>query len=167
MAQYKIIVDTKGSTKKEKEKKLLANATGTNSSDNGDEQVNALVNKEVVNVITTIADTGINVANAYISTIGVRTDNQARQNEINNIINSAGYVVNQLGGIANSVAIGKAIGGTAGAVAAGVGITAQVVNETMKIINNIKEYNREITNDALDSVHNGERIGRISTDNNR
>ena len=163
MAQYKIIVDTKGSTKKEKEKEQLALATGTNSSDNKDEQVNALLNRETVKVITTIIDTGINVANAYVSTIGVRTDNQARQNEINNIINSAGYVINQLGGIANSISIGK----TSGASAAVVSIAAQVVNETINAINNIKEYNREITNDALDSVHNGERIGRISTDNNR
>lgn len=163
MAQYKIIVDTKGSTKKEKEKEQLALATGTNSSDNKDEQVNALLNRETVKVITTIIDTGINVANAYVSTIGVRTDNQARQNEINNIINSSGYVVNQLGGIANSISIGK----TLGASAAVVSIAAQVVNETINAINNIKEYNREITNDALDSVHNGERIGRISTDNNR
>ena len=86
MAQYKIIVDTKGSTKKEKEKEQLALATGVNSSDNKDEQVNSLVNREAVKVITTIIDTGINVANAYVSTIGIRTDNQARQNEINNII---------------------------------------------------------------------------------
>lgn len=163
MAQYKIIVDTKGSTKKEKEKEQLSLATGTNSSDDKDEQVNALLNRETVKVINTIIDTGINVANAYVSTIGVRTDNQARQNEINNIINSAGYVVNQLGGLTNSISIGK----TLGAPAAVVAIAAQVVNETINAINNIKEYNREITNDALDSVHNGERIGRISTDNNR
>ena len=163
MAQYKIIVDTKGSTKKEKEKKQLALATGTNSSDDKDEQVNSLVNREAVKVITTIIDTGINVANAYVSTIGIRTDNQARQNEINNIINGVGFLTNQIGGIANSISIGKTLGAPA-AIAA---MAAQVVNETINIVNNIKEYNREITNDALDSVHNGERIGRISTDNNR
>ena len=167
MAQYKIIVDTKGSTKKEKEKEQLANATGTNSSDSKEEQVNKLLNKETVNIITTIADTGISAANAYVSTIGVRTDNQARQNEINNIINSAGFITKQIGSTANSIAVGSAIGGAAGTVTAVVAISAQVINETMNIINNIKEYNREITNDALDSVHNGERIGRISTDNNR
>lgn len=167
MAQYKIIVDTKGSTKKEKEKEQLALATGTNSSDSKEEQVNNLVNKEVAEVVTTIIDTGINVANAYVSTIGVRTDNQARQNEINNIISGAGFITKQIGSTVNSIAAGKAIGGAAGAAVAAVAIASQVVNETMNIINNIKEYNREITNDALDSVHNGERIGRISTDNNR
>lgn len=171
MGMYKITIDTRGQSKKEKQEEKINNVTGNNNpadkKNNKDGALKSLKNIAGVQAATMIGKTATNLAINYVSTSGIRTDNMARQNEITNMLT----VVNNANGMASttmSAAVtGVAIGGAGGAVIAAAQIVVDMANRAYQAYQNIKEYNREVTEDRLNAEHASERLGIICTDNNR
>lgn len=104
--------------------------------------------------------TALQVGKLYVDTIGVRTDNTARQNEVSNIVDLAGKGISAVG----SIAAGAAMGGVPGAVIAAVAVA---VNEAVNIASNVMQYKRDIAEDAASTMHASERLGMVATDRNR
>lgn len=171
MGMYKITIDTRGQSKKEKQEEKINTVTGNNNpSDkdkNKDGTLKALKNTVGVQAATMIGKTATNIAINYVSTSGIRTDNMARQNEITNMLT----VINTVDGMAsttiNAAASGAMVGGVAGAIIAAAQIAVDMANRAYQAYQNIKEYNREVTEDRLNAEHASERLGIICTDNNR
>lgn len=171
MGMYKITIDTRGQSKKEKQEEKINTVTGNNNPSDKDKNkegtLKALKNAVGVQAATMIGKTATNLAINYVSTSGIRTDNMARQNEITNMLT----VVNNANGMAsttiNAAVTGTTIGGAGGAVLAAALIAVDMANRAYQAYQNIKEYNREVTEDRLNSEHASERLGIICTDNNR
>lgn len=88
------------------------------------------------------------VGNTYISRIGQRTGNRQRQNEINNVMKTAGYVGTVAQGGMAGFSVGGPIGAVAGVAVAGamvafdIGIQQQDYNIETEIQNVTREYQR-------------------------
>lgn len=171
MGMYKITIDARGQSKKEKQEDKINTVTGNNNpadkKNNKDGTLKALKNAAGVQAATMIGKTATNLAINYVSTSGIRTDNMARQNEITNMLT----VINNANGMAsttvNAAVTGSMVGGAGGAVLAAAQIAVDMANRAYQAYQNIKEYNREVTEDRLNSEHASERLGVICTDNNR
>lgn len=171
MGMYKITIDTRGQSKKEKQEERINTVTGnSNPSDkdkNKDGTLKALKNAVGVQAATMIGKTATNLAINYISTSGIRTDNMARQNEITNMLTVVNTVSGMASTVSNAATTGAMVGGVAGVIIAAAQIAVDMANRGYQAYQNIKEYNREVTEDRLNSEHASERLGIICTDNNR
>ena len=163
MPSYRIVIDTKSQTRKEKEKEQLENVSnGSNNEKESTDDKKVVTKKNYVaaQAIDLAKTTALQVGKLYVDTIGVRTDNTARQNEVNNIVDLAGKGISAVG----SIAAGAAIGGVPGAVIAAVAVA---VNEAANIASNVMQYRRDIAEDAASTRHASERLGMVATDRNR
>lgn len=163
MPSYRIVIDTKSQTRKEKEKEQLENVSnGSNNEKESTDDKKVVTKKNYVaaQAIDLAKTTALQVGKLYVDTIGVRTDNTARQNEVNNIVDLAGKGISAVG----SIAAGAAIGGVPGAVIAAVAVA---VNEAVNIASNVMQYRRDIAEDAASTMHASERLGMVATDRNR
>ena len=117
MPSYRIVIDTKSQTRKEKEKEQLENVSnGSNNEKESTDDKKVVTKKNYVaaQAIDLAKTTALQVGKLYVDTIGVRTDNTARQNEVSNIVDLAGKGISAVG----SIAAGAAMGGVPGADAA-------------------------------------------------
>ena len=140
MPSYRIVIDTKSQTRKEKEKEQLENVSnGSNNEKESTDDKKVVTKKNYVaaQAIDLAKTTALQVGKLYVDTIGVRTDNTARQNEVNNIVDLAGKGISAIG----SIAAGAAMGGVPGAVIAAVAVA---VNEAVNIAGNVMQYKRDI-----------------------
>ena len=163
MPSYRIVIDTKSQTRKEKEKEQLENVSnGSNNKKESTDDKKVITKKNYVaaQAIDLAKTTALQVGKLYVDTIGVRTDNTARQNEVNNIVDLAGKGISAVG----SIAAGAAMGGVPGAVIAAVAVA---VNEAVNIASNVMQYRRDIAEDAASTMHASERLGMVATDRNR
>lgn len=163
MPSYRIVIDTKSQTRKEKEKEQLENVSnGSNNEKESTDDKKVVTKKNYVaaQAIDLAKTTALQVGKLYVDTIGVRTDNTARQNEVNNIVDLAGKGISAVG----SIAAGAAMGGVPGAVIAAVAVA---VNEAVNIASNVMQYRRDIAEDAASTMHASERLGMVATDRNR
>lgn len=163
MPSYRIVIDTKSQTRKEKEKEQLENVSnGSNNEEKSTDDKKVVTKKNYVaaQAIDLAKTTALQVGKLYVDTIGVRTDNTARQNEVNNIVDLAGKGISAVG----SIAAGAAMGGVPGAVIAAVAVA---VNEAVNIAGNVMQYKRDIAEDAASTMHASERLGMVATDRNR
>lgn len=163
MPSYRIVIDTKSQTRKEKEKEQLENVSnGSNNEKESTDDKKVVTKKNYVaaQAIDLAKTTALQVGKLYVDTIGVRTDNTARQNEVNNIVDLAGKGISAVG----SIAAGAAMGGVPGAVIAAVAVA---VNEAVNIASNVMQYKRDIAEDAASTMHASERLGMVATDRNR
>ena len=163
MPSYRIVIDTKSQTRKEKEKEQLENVSnGSNNKEESTDDKKVVTKKNYVaaQAIDLAKTTALQVGKLYVDTIGVRTDNTARQNEVNNIVDLAGKGISAVG----SIAAGAAMGGVPGAVIAAVAVA---VNEAVNIASNVMQYRRDIAEDAASTMHASERLGMVATDRNR
>lgn len=163
MPSYRIVIDTKSQTRKEKEKEQLenvSNGSGNEKESTDDKKVVTKKNYVTAAAIDLGKSTALQVGKLYVDTIGVRTDNIARQNEVSNIVDLAGKGISAVG----SIAAGAAMGGVPGAVIAAVAVA---VNEAVNIASNVMQYRRDIAEDAASTMHASERLGMVATDRNR
>lgn len=163
MPSYRIVIDTKSQTRKEKEKEQLENVSnGSNNEKESTDDKKVVTKKNYVaaQAIDLAKTTALQVGKLYVDTIGVRTDNTARQNEVNNIVDLAGKGISAVG----SIAAGAAMGGVPGAVIAAVAVA---VNEAVNIASNVMQYKRDIAEDTASTMHASERLGMVATDRNR
>ena len=163
MPSYRIVIDTKSQTRKEKEKEQLENVSnGSNNEKESTDDKKVVTKKNYVaaQAIDLAKTTALQVGKLYVDTIGVRTDNTARQNEVNNIVDLAGKGISAVG----SIAAGAAMGGVPGAVIAAVAVA---VNEAVNIASNVMQYRRDIAEDTASTMHASERLGMVATDRNR
>lgn len=163
MPSYRIVIDTKSQTRKEKEKEQLENVSnGSNNEKESTDDKKVVTKKNYVaaQAIDLAKTTALQVGKLYVDTIGVRTDNTARQNEVNNIVDLAGKGISAVG----SIAAGAAMGGVPGAVIAAVAVA---VNEAVNIAGNVMQYKRDIAEDTASTMHASERLGMVATDRNR
>lgn len=167
MAQYTITIDTNSSSVKEKQKEKLNKVNGESTSSGNEKK-----EKTVSSVSTGLAiayGTAITkqVASTAISTIGIRTDNIARQNRISNGMKMA----NEILGFAGTVGAGIKIGSVAGpAGAAVVGIMAavgEITKKSIEAVNNNQTFNINQTGELINQQAAMERLGQLASDRNR
>lgn len=170
MAMYKITIDARGQSKKEKQESKLNQVNSSNkktSSNDKESTLKALKNAAGTQAAIMIGKTATNIAINYTSTVGVRTDNMARQNEINNTLTAINTFESMGSNAISAAAAGAMVGGPAGAVLAAAQIVVDLANKAYQAYQNIKEYNREFTQDSLNASHASERLGITCTDKNR
>ena len=164
MPSYRIVIDTKSQTRKEKEKEQLKDIVdGVSKATKNDEDDDKYITKEDAAkrmAVDAAVDIALQVGKLYVDTIGVRTDNAARQNQVNNIMDIAGKAMI----FGAKVFHGAKDAGPAGAVIAAV---ATLATEAVNIASNVMQYKRDIAEDAASTMHASERLGMVATDRNR
>lgn len=166
MPSYRIVIDTKSQTRKEKEKEQLenvSNGSGNEKESTNDDSVITKKNYVVSQAIDLAKTTALQVGKLYVDTIGVRTDNSARQNEVNNIVDLAGKGIDLAGSLVNAAILG----GSKGTVSAVISTVAFIVSEATSMIGNVMQYKRYIAEDAASTMYASERLGMVATDRNR
>lgn len=164
MPSYRIVIDTKSQTRKEKEKDQLKDVVdGVSKATKNDEDDDKYITKEDAAkrmAVDAAVDISLQVGKLYVDTIGVRTDNAARQNQVSNIVDLAGKAMI----FGSNVFHGAKDAGSAGAVIAAV---ATLATETINIASNVMQYKRDIAEDTASTMHASERLGMVATDRNR
>ena len=164
MPSYRIVIDTKSQTRKEKEKEQLKDIVdGVSKATKNDEDDDKYITKEDAAkrmAVDATVDIALKVGKLYVDTIGVRTDNAARQNQVNNIMDIAGKAMI----FSAAVFHGAKDAGPAGAVIAAV---TTLASEAVNIASNVMQYRRDIAEDAASTMHASERLGMVATDRNR
>lgn len=180
--QYELIVSVEGlsSTREEKNKekvKKVNRGNNTNNIDSTEESggggaaaagLALMAAKEVAKVSREAATT-------YVSQIGARQDNIAKQNRIQNTIEIVGESVSTGLNILTTTAAGASIGSLAGpvgtavgaAVGAAIAIASEASSKAIEISANLKDYSRLQTTNLLEAEKASERLGRIATNRNR
>ncbi len=100
------------------------------------------------------------VATYALTAPGTIYNDQARQNEIDNLMNASSMAT----GLGKSVLAGALVAGPVGAVVAGIG---SLVGTGFDMYNNNATYQRLQTVNNINSVRSSESLGMISSDNNR
>lgn len=165
MPSYRIVIDTKSQTRKEKEKEQLENVSNGSGKENKDDDGSVVTTKSyaVSKAIELAKTTALQVGKLYVDTIGVRTDNTARQNQVNNIMDLAGKGISLAESLANAIILG----GKKGAVSAIVAAVTFAVTEAVNTAGNVMQYKRDIAEDTASTMHASERLGMVATDRNR
>ena len=180
--QYELIVSVEGlsSTREEKNKEkvkkvnrgiITIDVVSTGESGGGAKAAAVLAlmaAKEVAKVSREAATT-------YVSQIGARQDNIAKQNRIQNTIEIVGESVSTGLNILTTTAAGASIGSLAGpvgtavgaAVGAAIAIASEASSKAIEISANLKDYSRLQTTNLLEAEKASERLGRIATNRNR
>ena len=179
--QYELIVSIEGlsSTREEKNKEKVKKVNrGDNTTNiNGTEESGAgsaaaglalMAAKEIAKVSREAATT-------YVSQIGARQDNIAKQNRIQNTIDIVGEGVSTGLSILSTASAGATLGSLAGPVGTAVGaavgtaiaIASEATSKAIEISANLKDYSRLQATNLLEAAKASERLGRTATNRNR
>lgn len=167
--KYEIIVKLDGlsSTKEEENKEKLESANGKKPKNLAEEQAKEQAKKLAkmrkaakLMVARKVKEVTADAMRTYVSTIGARQDNVAKQNRIQNVM---GITDNLVSG-AMSISTAAALAGPAGAVITAIAEASKLAIEVTK---NLQDYSRLQTKNSLESEKASERLGRIATNRNR
>lgn len=163
--KYEIIVKLDGlsSTKEEENKEKLKSANGKKQKTPEEEKAEKLAKMRKaakIMVAQQVKEVTVDAIRTYVSTIGARQDNIAKQNRIQNMVG----VTNNLVSGAMTIAASASVAGPAGAVIAAVAEASKLAIEVTK---NLQDYSRLQTKNSLESEKASERLGRIATNRNR
>ena len=163
--KYEIIVKLDGlsSTKEEENKEKLESANGKKPKNPSEEQAKKLAKMRKaakLMVARKVKEVTADAMRTYVSTIGARQDNVAKQNRIQNVMG----MTNNLVSGAMTIATAASVAGPAGAVIAAVAEASKLAIEVTK---NLQDYSRLQTKNSLESEKASERLGRIATNRNR
>ena len=180
--QYELIVSVEGlsSTREEKNKEKVKKVNRGNNTNNIDSTgesgggANAAVGLALM-AAKEVAKVSREAATTYVSQIGARQDNIAKQNRIQNTIEIVGESVSTGLNILTTTAAGASIGSLAGpvgtavgaAVGAAIAIASEASSKAIEISANLKDYSRLQTTNLLEAEKASERLGRIATNRNR
>ena len=181
--QYELIVSVEGlsSTREEKNKekvKKVNRGNNTNNIDSTEESgsgAGAAAAGLALMAAKEVAKVSREAATTYVSQIGARQDNIAKQNRIQNTIEIVGESVSTGLNILTTTAAGASIGSLAGpvgtavgaAVGAAIAIASEASSKAIEISANLKDYSRLQTTNLLEAEKASERLGRIATNRNR
>ena len=163
--KYEIIVKLDGlsSTKEEENKEKLKSTNGKKQKNPDEEKAKKLAKMRKaakIMVADKVREVTSDAIRTYVSTIGARQDNVAKQNRIQNVMG----MTNNLVSGAMTIAASASIAGPAGAVIAAVAEASKLAIEVTK---NLQDYSRLQTKNSLESEKASERLGRIATNRNR
>ena len=163
--KYEIIVKLDGlsSTKEEENKEKLKSANGKKQKDPEEEKAKKLAKMRKaakIMVADKVREVTSDAIRTYVSTIGAREDNVAKQNRIQNVMGMTNNLVNG----AMTIAAAASAAGPAGAVIASLAEASKLAIEVTK---NLQDYSRLQTKNSLESEKASERLGRIATNRNR
>ena len=163
--KYEIIVKLDGlsSTKEEENKEKLESANGKKQKDPDKEKAKKLAKMRKaakIMVAQQVKEVTSDAIRTYVSTIGARQDNVAKQNRIQNVMG----MTNNLVSGAMSIAAASALAGAPGAIITAVAEASKLAIEVTK---NLQDYSRLQTKNSLESEKASERLGRIATNRNR
>ena len=167
--KYEIIVKLDGlsSTKEEENKEKLESANGKKPKDPAEELAKKQAKKLAkmrkaakLMVARKVKEVTADAMRTYVSTIGARQDNVAKQNRIQNVM---GITDNLVSG-AMSISTAASLAGPAGAVITAIATASKLAIEVTK---NLQDYSRLQTKNSLESEKASERLGRIATNRNR
>ena len=163
--KYEIIVKLDGlsSTKEEENKEKLKSANGKKQKDPDKEKAKKLAKMRKaakLMVARKVKEVTSDAIRTYVSTIGARQDNIAKQNRIQNVMG----MTNNLVSGAMSIATAASLAGPAGAVVTAIAEASKLAIEVTK---NLQDYSRLQTKNSLESEKASERLGRIATNRNR
>ena len=167
--KYEIIVKLDGlsSTKEEENKEKLESANGKKPKNPAEEQAKKQAKKLAkmrkaakIMVAQKVKEVTSDAIRTYVSTIGARQDNIAKQNRIQNVMG----MTNNLVSGAMSISAAGALAGPAGAVITAIAEASKLAIEVTK---NLQDYSRLQTKNCLESEKASERLGRIATNRNR
>ena len=163
--KYEIIVKLDGlsSTKEEENKEKLKAANGKKEKDPEEEKAKKLAKMRKaakIMVADKVREVASDAIRTYVSTIGARQDNIAKQNRIQNVMG----MTNNLVSGAMTIAAAASAAGPAGAVIATLAEASKLAIEVTK---NLQDYSRLQTKNSLESEKASERLGRIATNRNR
>ena len=163
--KYEIIVKLDGlsSTKEEENKEKLKSANGKKEKDPEKEKAKKLAKMRKaakLMVARKVKEVTADAMRTYVSTIGARQDNVAKQNRIQNVM---GITDNLVSG-AMSISTAASLAGPAGAVITAIAEASKLAIEVTK---NLQDYSRLQTKNSLESEKASERLGRIATNRNR
>ena len=162
--KYEIIVKLDGlsSTKEEENKEKLKSTNGKKQKTPEEEKAEKLAKMRKaakIMVAQQVKEVTVDAIRTYVSTIGARQDNIAKQNRIQNMVG----VTNNLVSGAMTIAASASVAGPAGAVIAAVAEASKLAIEVTK---NLQDYSRLQTKNSLESEKASERLGRIATNRN-
>ena len=163
--KYEIIVKLDGlsSTKEEENKEKLKSANGNKYKDPEEEKAKKLAKMKKaakLMVAKKVQEVTSDAIRTYVSTIGARQDNVAKQNRIQNVMG----MTNNLVSGAMSIATASKLAGAPGAIITAVAEASKLAIEVTK---NLQDYSRLQTKNSLESEKASERLGRIATNRNR
>ena len=163
--KYEIIVKLDGlsSTKEEENKEKLKSANGKKQKDPDKEKAKKLAKMRKaakLMVAKKVKEVTADAMRTYVSTIGARQDNVAKQNRIQNVM---GITDNLVSG-AMSISTAASLAGPAGAIITALAEASKLAIEVTK---NLQDYSRLQTKNSLESEKASERLGRIATNRNR
>lgn len=167
--KYEIIVKLDGlsSTKEEENKEKLKSTNGKKQKDLaeelGKEQAKKLAKMRKaakLMVAQKVKEVTSDAIRTYVSTIGARQDNVAKQNRIQNVMG----MTNNLVSGAMSIATAASLAGAPGAIITAIAEASKLAIEVTK---NLQDYSRLQTKNSLESEKASERLGRIATNRNR
>ena len=163
--KYEIIVKLDGlsSTKEEENKEKLKSANGKNQKTPEEEQAKKLAKMRKaakIMVAQKVREVTSDAIRTYVSTIGARQDNVAKQNRIQNVMG----MTNNLVSGAMSIAAAASLAGAPGAIITALAEASKLAIEVTK---NLQDYSRLQTKNSLESEKASERLGRIATNRNR
>ena len=163
--KYEIIVKLDGlsSTKEEENKEKLESANGKKQKDPDKEKAKKLAKMRKaakLMVAKKVKEVTADAMRTYVSTIGARQDNVAKQNRIQNVM---GITDNLVSG-AMSISTAASLAGPAGAIITALATASKLAIEVTK---NLQDYSRLQTKNSLESEKASERLGRIATNRNR
>ena len=163
--KYEIIVKLDGlsSTKEEENKEKLESANGKKQKDPDKEKAKKLAKMRKaakIMVAQQVKEVTADAMRTYVSTIGARQDNVAKQNRIQNVM---GITDNLVSG-AMSISTAASLAGPAGAIITALATASKLAIEVTK---NLQDYSRLQTKNSLESEKASERLGRIATNRNR
>ena len=180
--QYELIVSVEGlsSTREEKNKEKVKKVNRGNNTNNIDGTGESSGGANVAAGLALMAAKEVakvsrEAATTYVSQIGARQDNIAKQNRIQNTIEIVGESVSTGLNILTTTAAGASIGSLAGpvgtavgtAVGAAIAIASEASSKAIEISANLKDYSRLQTTNLLEAEKASERLGRIATNRNR
>ena len=167
--KYEIIVKLDGlsSTKEEENKEKLKSTNGKKQKDLAEElgkkeakKLAKMKKAAKLMVAQKVKEVAVDAMRTYVSTIGARQDNVAKQNRIQNVMG----MTNNLVSGAMSIATAAKLAGVPGAI---ITATATAAKLAIEITKNLQDYSRLQTKNSLESEKASERLGRIATNRNR
>lgn len=163
--KYEIIVKLDGlsSTKEEENKEKLESANGKKQKDPDKEKAKKLAKMRKaakIMVANKVREVTSDAIRTYVSTIGARQDNVAKQNRIQNVMG----MTNNLVSGAMSISAADSLAGAPGAIITALAEASKLAIEVTK---NLQDYSRLQTKNSLESEKASERLGRIATNRNR
>lgn len=121
----------------------------------------------VVKLAKTVVSAGTSYLNYRATTVGARYGDTARQNEINNVMNTIGMVSGIGSATVAGAMAGSIVPGVGTAVGAAIGAVTGMVGQVVDIVKNIENWNMKNTKNTFEENRRSERLGLMKTDRNR